>query len=63
MRGLVVETELSDDALFKYRGILDLENSNQQTPFFVAVIKGFLDIAELLVADRMSSVEAKDTVI
>jgi hypothetical protein len=34
-----------------YRGILDIENHNQQTPFFVAVVKGFLDIAELLTID------------
>lgn len=46
----------------KYRGILDIENHNQQTPFFVAVIKGFLDIASILAVDSMSSVDAKDIV-
>ena len=45
-----------------YAGILDIENHNQQTPFFVAIIKGFLDIAELMAVDQMSSVEARDIV-
>ena len=44
------------------KGVLDLENINQQTPFFVATIKGFLDIAELLIADGMSRIDARDLV-
>jgi len=45
-----------------FTGALDLENINQQTPFFVATIKGFLDIAELLTADGMSRIDARDLV-
>lgn len=37
-----------DEDSYRSGGILDFENQNWQTPFFVAVIKGFLDIAELL---------------
>ncbi|TNV74271.1 hypothetical protein FGO68_gene7239 [Halteria grandinella] len=45
-----------------FRGILDIENANQQTPFFVAIIKGFLGVAELLSADGMSRIDTKDMI-
>lgn len=50
-----VDEESQDEERNLYAGILDIENHNQQTPFFVAVIKGFLDVAELLSTDKMSS--------
>jgi ankyrin repeat protein len=56
------DEESQDDERNLYTGILDIENHNQQTPFFVAVIKGFLDVAELLSSDKMSSAEARDIV-
>ena len=56
------EHEESPEERNTYAGILDIENHNQQTPFFVAVIKGFLDVAELLSTDNMSSAEARDIV-
>jgi ankyrin repeat protein len=49
------DEESPNDERNLYAGVLDIENHNQQTPFFVAVIKGFLDVAELLSSDNMSS--------
>ena len=49
------DEESPNDERNLYGGVLDIENHNQQTPFFVAVIKGFLDVAELLSSDNMSS--------
>lgn len=42
-------------------GILDkVENSIVHTPFFVAVIKGHLEMAEVLLTDEMSNVDHTD---
>ena len=46
----------------KFRGILDIENANQQTPFFVAIVKGFLSVAEQLAAEGMSRIDTKDMI-
>lgn len=50
----------SENAQDHLRNILDLENSNQHTPLFVAMVKGFLDIAELLAENGLSSLDVKD---
>ena len=39
---------------------MNLKNSNWHTPFFVAVIKGFLDVADLLLENNLSSIDVKD---
>lgn len=43
-----------------YKGILDEVNVCGQTPFFVAVIKGHLQMAQLLLRDQMSDINHKD---
>ena len=50
------------DQLSTFRGILDIENANQQTPFFVSIVKGFLGVSELLSAEGMSRIDTKDMV-
>jgi ankyrin repeat protein len=45
------------------RPLLDLRNVNYHTPFFISIIKGFLDIAELLLQNGLSSIDVKDYVI
>ncbi|CDW75543.1 serine threonine-protein phosphatase 6 regulatory ankyrin repeat subunit a-like [Stylonychia lemnae] len=42
------------------KSILDLENNNQHTPFFVAITKGYLDVAEILLENGLSSIDVKD---
>lgn len=37
-----------------------VEDKAGHTPFFVAVMKGFLDIAELLIENEMSDINSKD---
>ena len=41
--------------------MLDLENSARHSPFFVSIIKGFLEMAELLLVDEMSNINIKDS--
>ena len=59
----LIDHEDADAASSKtspYRGILDKEDACGHTPFFVAVIKGHLEMAELLLADEMSDVDHPD---
>ena len=39
-----------------YKGILDAENVCGHTPFFVAVIKGHLQMADMLLQNEMSDI-------
>ena len=43
-----------------YETILDIEDSSGHTPFFVAIMKGHLEMAELLLVDKMSNVNHMD---
>lgn len=40
---------------------LDIPNSCDHTPFFVAICKGYLELAEILLENEMSSVNYKDS--
>ena len=44
----------------RFKHMLDLENSAIHTPFFVSIIKGYLEMAELLLVDEMSNINHKD---
>ena len=55
------EVEDMDNSSNSYKGILDKqENACGHTPFFVAVSKGHLEIAELLLIDEMSDINHTD---
>ena len=48
------------DKTSRYKGVLDKENACGHTPFFVAVIKGHLEMAELLLIDEISDIDHTD---
>jgi len=54
-----VDSDFEDEYL--YKKMLDLPNVCGHTPFFVAIVKGHLKIAQMLLADSMSSVNSQDT--
>jgi ankyrin repeat protein len=44
----------------KFIDLLDIRSKAGHTPFFVAIIRGHLDIAHLLLVDRMSCIDYED---
>jgi uncharacterized protein YdgA (DUF945 family) len=46
----------SDEEENSYALMLDLQNSCGHTPFFVAIIKDYLNLAPILLESQMSSV-------
>ena len=55
----LVDREKSDQSNI-FKGVLDQENVCGHTPFFVAVVKGHLEMAELLLCDEMSDLNHQD---
>ena len=44
-----------------YSQLLDIPNKVQHTPLFMAIIRGHLEIAQMLLDNDMSSIDCKDS--
>lgn len=48
------------EAALKFRDLLDIRSKAGHTPFFVSIVRGHLEIADLLLADGMSCIDFED---
>ncbi len=54
------QTITTEDASGKFSELLDIRSKSGHTPFFVAIIRGHLEIADILLTDKMSSIDYED---